>query len=382
MQIRDVKADHFRIPLPAAVSDSVHGLMSEFELITVSIGTDSGVEGVGYTYTVGCGGASIWALIEHALKPVLVGSDVGCIEELWGKMWWAVHWVGRGGVASFAIAAVDIALWDIKGKTAGEPLWRLLGGAPRKRVMAYAGGIDLYFTLEQLRAQTESFLRQGFRAIKVKVGHDRFSTDLARLRLVREVVGTNFTLMADANMRWSVDEAIKACRVFEDLDLYWLEEPTSPDDIEGHARIASVGGLPIATGENMHTLFDFQRLINVGGVSFPEPDVCTIGGITPWMKVAHLAEANHLPVTSHGAHDLHVHLLAAVPNASLLEVHGFGLDRFIREPLRLENGEAIPPGRPGHGVEFLWDRLRPYRVDHGTYRLPSRTNPAFEPADA
>ena len=153
--------------------------------------------------------------------------------------------------------------------------------------------------------------------------------------------------MVDANMRWSVDEAIRAARALRELDLVWLEEPTIPDDVPGHARIVREGGLPIAAGENLHTLYEFRQLIAAGGVTFPEPDVTNCGGVTVFMKVCHLAEAFNLPVTSHGAHDLTVHLLAAAPNRSYLEAHGFGLDRFIAEPLRIEAGLAVAPERPG-----------------------------------
>ena len=160
--------------------------------------------------------------------------------------------------------------------------------------------------------------------------------------------------MVDANMRWRVDEAIRASRALAEHDVYWLEEPTIPDDVAGHAKIAREGPLPIATGENFHSLHEFQQMIAAGGVAFPEPDLATCGGITVWLKVAHLAEANNLPVTSHGVHDLHVHLLAAVPNSSYLEVHGFGLERFVEQPLVIEDGFALAPERPGHGVRLDW----------------------------
>src|SRR5690348_16513646 len=188
MEIREVKVDHFCIPLPAVLSDSVHGAMPDFELVTVFIRTDSGLEGVGYTYTVGRGGSSIRALIEHELTSILIGADPRCIERIWSQMWWLVHWVGRGGIAAFAISAIDIALWDIKGKALAEPLWRLLGGTQSKKIMAYAGGIDLFFSSEELRVQTESFLERGFRAIKVKVGSESMVRDIERVRLVRDIV--------------------------------------------------------------------------------------------------------------------------------------------------------------------------------------------------
>jgi L-alanine-DL-glutamate epimerase-like enolase superfamily enzyme len=361
MHIVSVQADLFRIPLPTVLSDSTHGQIPHFELVTVRVGADEGMEGLGYTYTVGTGGASIRLLVERELAPVLLGADPRQIEQLWEKMWWRVHWVGRGGLAVHAMSAVDIALWDLKGRAVKEPLWRLLGGHNPK-VKAYAGGVDLYFTLDELRRQTDGFLERGLRAIKMKVGREKLSEDVERVAVVRKIVGPDFPLMVDANMRWTVAEAIRASRALAEYGLFWLEEPTIPDDIEGHVRIAREGALPIAAGENLHTIYEFQRLITGGGVSFPEPDVSNIGGITAWMKVARLAEAHNLPVTSHGVHDIHVSLLAAVPNASYLELHGFGLERFLKHPLKLVDGEAAAPQWPGHGVEFDWEKLAQYRV--------------------
>jgi L-alanine-DL-glutamate epimerase-like enolase superfamily enzyme len=179
---------------------------------------------------------------------------------------------------------------------------------------------------------------------------------------MREHLGADFPLMVDANMRWSPDEAIRAARAFQSFNLVWLEEPTIPDDISGHARIVREGGLPIATGENLHTLYEFKQMIEAGGVTFPEPDVTNCGGVTVFMKVARLAEAWNLPVTSHGAHDITVHLLAAAPNRSYLEAHGFGLERYIASPLEIEDGVAIAPDRPGHGIEFDWAALERCRV--------------------
>jgi L-alanine-DL-glutamate epimerase-like enolase superfamily enzyme len=244
----------------------------------------------------------------------------------------------------------------------GLPLWRLLGGHD-PQVPAYAGGIDLFFTLEQLLRQTDDNLAKGFRAIKMKVGRERLSEDVARVAAMRELLGPDVPLMVDANMRWSADQAIRAARAFAEHQVFWLEEPTIPDDIPGHVRILREGGLPIASGENLHSIYEFNAMIAAGGVSFPEPDLSNCGGISVWLKVARLAEAANLPVTSHGVHDLHVHLLAAVPNASYLEVHGFGLERFIAEPLRIADGKASASERPGHGVELDWQGLEALRAD-------------------
>jgi L-alanine-DL-glutamate epimerase-like enolase superfamily enzyme len=360
MTLASVQADHYRIPLPVVLSDSTHGDISHFELVTVRLRTADGAEGLGYSYTVGAGGAAIHSLVARDLAPLLSGQDASRIEQLWERMWWHLHFVGRGGLAAFAIAAVDTALWDLRARLAGLPLWRLLGGHDQ-RVPAYAGGIDLQFPLERLLEQTETNLANGFRAIKMKVGRPRLSEDLERVAAMRALLGPDVPLMVDANMRWRVDEAIRASRGLAEHNIFWLEEPTIPDDIAGHARIAREGALPIATGENFHALHEFQQMIAAGGVAFPEPDLATCGGVTVWLKVAHLAEANNLPVTSHGVHDLHVHLLAAVPNSSYLEVHGFGLERFIEQPLAIEDGFALAPDRPGHGVSLDWaelDRLR------------------------
>ncbi|MGH7322741.1 MAG: mandelate racemase/muconate lactonizing enzyme family protein, partial [Candidatus Rokuibacteriota bacterium] len=339
MSLAALQADHYRIPLAVTLSDATHGRMTHFELVTVRLRTTDGAEGTGYTYTPGAGGAAIRVLIARELAPVLIGEDEARIAQLWQRMWWRLHYAGRGGAASFAISAVDIALWDLRALRQRMPLWRLLGGHD-PRVKAYAGGIDLDFPLDQLQRQTEEHLKRGFRAIKMKVGRPRLQEDVARVRAMRDALPADTPLMVDANMRWSADEAIRAARAFREHEVFWLEEPTIPDDVPGHVRIAREGGLPIAAGENLRTLHEFTRLIDMGGVSFPEPDVSNVGGVTVWLKVAHVAEAHNLPVTSHGVHDLHVHLLAAVPNASYLEVHGFGLERFIAEPLTIEDGEA------------------------------------------
>lgn len=350
----------YRIPLPVVLSDSTHGQVSHFELITVRIQTDVGIEGIGYTFTPGTGGSSVYALLRHDLGEQLIGFDPRQIEQLWERMWWHVHFVGRGGSVAFAISAIDIALWDIKGKVAVEPWWRLLGGH-ENRARAYAGGVDLDFTLDDLVAQGERFLSEGFRAIKMKVGRSNLNEDITRVKRMRELLG-ELPLLVDANMGWRVDEAIYAARKLAEHDVFWLEEPTIPDDVEGHARIAREGGLALATGENLHTIYEFQQMIAHGGISFPEPDVATCGGVSAWLKIASLAKAHNLPVTSHGVHDLSVHLLAAVPNDSFLEVHMFGLEPYMKHSLIIEDGFAIAPDRPGHGVELDWERLDEHRI--------------------
>lgn len=356
--IAAIEVGCYRVPLPVVLSDSTHGDITHFELITARLRDSDGAEGLGYTYTVGSGGRAVASLIRDDLTPVLIGQDAERIEALWQRMWWAVHFGGRGGQHCLAISAVDIALWDLAAKRANRPLWRLLGGFD-PAVPCYAGGIDLQFPLDQLLKQSDDFQAQGFRAIKMKVGRDLLHEDVARVRAMRQKLGDGFPLMADANMRWSVDTAVRAARALAEFELVWLEEPTIPDDVAGHARIVAQGAVPIATGENLHSLYEFKQMIAAGGVTFPEPDVSNCGGVTVFMKVCKLAEAFNLPVTSHGVHDLTVQCLAAAPNRSYLEIHGFGLDRYLIEPMRMVDGNAIAPERPGHGVALDWARLAP-----------------------
>src|SRR5438045_948777 len=360
-KIASLECGLYRIPLPVALSDSTHGLIRHFELVTATVRDGDDAEGVGYTYTVGRNGGAIHDTLAREIAEIVAGQDADLIEHLWNRVWWALHYGGRGGPTVLALSALDIALWDLKAKRAGMPLWRLLGGND-PRVPCYAGGIDLDLSVDALLRQTDDNLARGFRAIKLKVGRPSLREDVERVRAMRAHLGAEFPLMVDANMRWSVDEAIRAARALREFDPVWLEEPTSPDDVPGHVRIVREGGVPIAAGENLHTLAEFRQLIAAGGVTFPEPDVTSCGGVTTFMKVCHLAEAFNLPVTSHGAHDVTVHLLAAAPNRSYLEAHGFGLDRFIAAPLRLEAGAAVAPERPGPGIEFAWKALDAVRA--------------------
>lgn len=355
-RITSIEPGFYRIPLPTVLTDSTHGEMRAFELNTVRIRDSDGAEGVGYTFTVGRNGGAIDAVLTRELPEIMEREEADEIERLWHKAWWALHYGGRGGPTVLALSAFDMALWDLKAKRAGLPLWKALGGFD-PRVPCYAGGIDLELPLDKLLRQTDDNLGKGFRAIKMKVGRANLFEDVERVKAMREHLGEGFPLMADANMKWSIDGAVRAARALQPFDLTWLEEPTIPDDPAGHARIVREGGLPVAAGENLRTLWEFKLYVAAGAVTYPEPDVTNCGGVTPFMKIAHLAEAFNLPVTSHGAHDVTVHLLAACPNRSYLEAHGFGLERYIAEPLEIQDGFALAPDRPGHGIEFDWQGL-------------------------
>ena len=354
--IKTVESGLYRIPLTVTLSDSTHGEIAAFELVTCRVRDSDGAEGTGYTYTVGRNGGAIADILRREIPELTEGREADDTEAIWHHVWWGLHYGGRGGPPVLALSALDIALWDLKARRAGLPLFRLLGGFDA-RVPCYAGGIDLDLSVEALLRQTDDNLAKGFRAIKMKVGRPDLASDVARVQAMRKHLGSGFPLMADANMKWTVEEAIRAARALQPFDLTWLEEPIIPDDIAGHVRIMAAGGVPIAAGENLRSLWEFKNYIAAGAVSYPEPDVTNCGGVTGFMKIARLAEAFNLPVTSHGAHDITVHLLAACPNRSYLEAHGFGLDRYIEHPLALDQGMALAPMRPGHGIAFDWNGL-------------------------
>jgi L-alanine-DL-glutamate epimerase-like enolase superfamily enzyme len=361
MKIARVETRHYRIPLPTPIQAASTDVMREFDLVMVSVTDSDGACGHGYTVMHAHQGYTVAELLRKNFSEDCIGEDPRRIEWIWHKLWRKHHYVGRGGPSVFALAALDTALWDLRGHSLGEPLWRLLGGYS-PQVPAYAGNIDLNFPQAQLLEGATRSIEQGFNAVKMRLGKPTLKEDVSRVAAMRAHIGDHIELMADANEAWRTDQAVRALRALSDFDLVWIEEPIRPDDYAGYQHLRSLGAVPIAAGENLHSLAEFTALIDARGVDFPEPDFTTCGGITVWMKVARLAEAHGLPVTSHGAHEVHVHLLAASPNAAYLEFHGFGLDQYMAQGLELRNGMAIAPDRPGHGIEFDWERLAQHIV--------------------
>ncbi|HSU42920.1 MAG TPA: mandelate racemase/muconate lactonizing enzyme family protein, partial [Casimicrobiaceae bacterium] len=299
-------------------SDAIQSFVAQ-ETPIVRITCADGAQGIGYTYTIGTGGSSVVALLRDHLAPRLIGHDAAQIERLWKELFFHTHATAVGAITSLALAAIDTALWDLKCRRADQPLWQCAGGAqPRVPVYTTEGGW-LHHSRAQLVDEAQAARAGGFRGAKIKVGRPTIAEDVDRLGAVREAVGGTFEIMVDANQAFTVSEARRRALAFAPFGLAWLEEPLPAEDVSGHVELAAMAPMPIAVGESLYHPSHFRDYLERRACSVVQVDCARVGGITPWLKVAHLAETFNLAVCPHFLMELHVSLTAAVPNGAWVE---------------------------------------------------------------
>ena len=370
MKITQVSAELYAKPYKTPISNGKYTYDASKNVV-VRISTDEDIEGVGI-----CGGGGISALpgndivvtVVKDMAQVLVGEDPFNVERIWESLYQPKIF-GRKGLTTRAISAIDIALWDIVAKAAERPLYQVLGGYTDE-VRAYiAGG---YYEegkgLAELQDEMVGYVNQGANAVKMKVGAIPLREDEARVRAVREAIGPDVDLLVDANNAYVHADAVRMGRTLEHYDVFWFEEPVSPDNMRGSALTARLSTVPVAAGENEYTRWGFRELFESGAVDIVNPDAMVLGGITEYRRVAALASAYEIPIAPHGLQEIHIHLLAAFPMPLILEYYNpnvAGLnDVMFHEKLELTNkGTVKLPQGPGFGVELNWEALREYKVE-------------------
>ena len=352
------------LPLATPISDAKvltgrQKPMTEVVMLFAEVQTEGGHEGLGFSYSKRAGGPGQFAHAKE-VAPVLIGEDPSDIARLWNKLCWAGASVGRSGLATQALGAFDVALYDLKARRAGLPLAKLLGSW-RESVACYntSGGF-LHTPLEQLLVNAAASRERGIGGIKLKVGQPDRALDIRRVEAVRKHLGDDAPLMVDANQQWDRPTAQRMCRVFEDFNLVWIEEPLDAYDHEGHAALAAAFDTPIATGEMLTSAAEHADLIRHRAADYLMPDAPRVGGITPFLKIAAQAESAGLMLAPHFAMELHVHLAAAYPSEPWVE-HFDWLEPLFNERLEIRDGRMLVPTRPGLGFS-LSEQARAWTV--------------------
>jgi L-alanine-DL-glutamate epimerase-like enolase superfamily enzyme len=350
-----------RVPVDPPRGDAIQKFTAlELPIVTVTDG--DGHTGIGFGYTIGTGGHAILTLLRAELVPQLTGMDSRRIAFIHDRLLRSIHALTPGCLASTALAAIDVALWDLAGRRTSTPLWKLLGGA-RQRVPVYnthVGWLDRPVD-EMVALCREAVERDGFRALKLKVGKQDPAEDVERVARVRQAVGNKTKLMIDANQSWSVDEAIRRLPLLEPYDLVWIEEPLPATDIDGFVRLGQHTSIPRAGGESLYDPAYFADCARRGALDIFQPDVARVGGITSALEVCQLAAAFGLPVAPHVSPELSVTVAAAVPNSMFIEFIP-QMEPILARTVRIEDGYAVPSDAPGHGIEFDAAALDGYDV--------------------
>lgn len=351
-------------------TDAIQSFISQETPIVVITDAD-GATGLGYSYTIGTGGSSVMRLLGDHLAPRLIGRDADRIEAIWHELEFATHATTIGAITAIALAAVDTALWDLRAKKQGLPLWKLAGGARDRAPLYTTEGGWLHIEAEALVEDALDARAKGFAGSKVKIGKPSGAEDFRRLEAVRKAVGDDYEIMTDCNQGFTVDEAIRRAARLRPLDLAWIEEPLPADDMDGHVRLSRSTSTPIAIGESLYSIRHFREYMQKGACSIVQVDVGRIGGITPWLKVAHMAEAFDIPVCPHFLMELHVSLVCAVPNGRYVEYIP-QLDDITGGRMKVENGHAVAPSEPGLGIDWDFDALKARSVADFTTEITAR----------
>jgi L-alanine-DL-glutamate epimerase-like enolase superfamily enzyme len=357
MKITHLEAFVLHAPVTrGGIADSTHSL-THWGAPGVAIHTDAGLTGYGFS------GTHAHLATDHLIVdcilgsygPLLAGENPLAIGELWEKLHKhpPIYWVGRTGITHLALGAVDIALWDLKAKHEGMPLWKLLGGSAAKKVEAYnTDGGWLNWPLETVIADCRRLIEvEGYRAVKLKVGSTNANEDLRRVEAVRHALGPSIRIMTDANGRWTLPQAIETAGRLAVFDVTWIEEPIYFDDVEGHRQLAETIRTPIALGEQLYTKWQFRDFIHAGAVHYVQPDVTRLAGVTEFLQVADLAHNSSLPVVPHVGDmaQVHQHLCLAHPACSLLEYIPW-LREWMEHPAKIADGYYVAPQEPGAGT--------------------------------
>ncbi|MEO4000345.1 mandelate racemase/muconate lactonizing enzyme family protein [Mesorhizobium sp. CAU 1732] len=352
-------------------TDAIQSFVRQ-ETPMVTITDADGAVGTGYSYTIGTGGASVMRMLIDHFAPLLLGRDADRIEAIWHELEFATHATTIGAITSIALAAVDTALWDLRAKKQGMPLWKLAGGARDRCKLYTTEGGWLHIETQALVEDALEAKAKGFTGSKIKIGKPHVAEDLRRLRAVRDAVGDDYEIMTDCNQAFTVDEAIRRAERLADLDLAWIEEPLPADDIEGHVRLSNATSIPVAVGESLYSIRHFREYMQRGACSIIQVDVGRIGGVTPWLKVAHAAEAFDMPVCPHFLMELQVSLTCAVQKGKYVEYIP-QLNEVTTSRLEIRDGHAIAPSEPGLGIAWDWDALRRRSVGEFTTEVTARS---------
>ena len=336
-------------------TDAIQSFVSQ-ETPIVRVFDRDGMSGSGYSYTIGTGGSSIMALLADHLAPRLIGREAEHIEAIWRNLLFHTHATSVGAITALALAALDTALWDLRCRRAGLPLAVLAGGAKDSCPLYTTEGGWLHLPPAALVDDALQAKARGFGGAKIKIGRPHVAEDVERLSAVRDAVGAGWDIMTDANQGFTLSEAIRRARHLEALDIAWFEEPLPADDVAGHTELARHTSVPIAVGESLYSAGQFKDYLQAGACSIVQVDVARIGGITPWLKVAHLAEAFNVAVCPHFLMELHVGLCCAVPNGRWVEYIP-QLDEITRGKLEIRDGRAYPSPEPGLGIDWDWDAI-------------------------